>query len=230
MFTIDKDNTCYKRLLHKWIKIHLSCSLKLNLRGLKYPDNSPEYRKRKCEQTGDYETEVSCWMVRGSSGTLELFHYCPCQGTRTLLFPSPLTSPIPIHALPNEEPHLICLLSELVWFSEIIGFPCGCVIALKNNTLMPERSLYNEAGPPSLGSGRSTPPWDLYQAGPQCWSIPSPLPPSAFRELQHQFSRMHLLGAPTIRWTKLEVIMEQQMILTIDYAGPKASLPGFKSH
>lgn len=93
MFTIDKDNTCYKRLLHKRIKIHLSCSLKLNLRGLKYPDNSPEYRKRKCEQTGDYKTEVSCWMVRGSSGTLELFHYCPCQGTRTLLFPSPLTSP-----------------------------------------------------------------------------------------------------------------------------------------
>lgn len=98
------------------------------------------------------QRSLARWMVRRSSGTLELLHYCPCQGIRTLLLLFPLTSPFPIHALPNEEPHLICLLSELAWFSELIGFPCECVIALKNNVLIPERPLYNEAGPSSLGT------------------------------------------------------------------------------
>lgn len=72
MFTIDEYNKYYRRSLHRQIKIHVSHSRKLSPGRLKHPDkDSPEYRKNKCEQTGKYETDVSCWMTWGSSGPLE---------------------------------------------------------------------------------------------------------------------------------------------------------------
>lgn len=62
MFTINANNKYYRRSLHKQIKIHLTHSQKLSLRGLEHLDKyGPEYGKNKCEQTGKYEAEISCW-------------------------------------------------------------------------------------------------------------------------------------------------------------------------
>lgn len=199
---------------------------KAKSRTTEHPDkDGPEYRQNKWKQTGEYEPGRG--LLLDGMGKFKTFRTSP-------LSPLPRdvenSVALPTHVSYSPSPKwgtASDLLAQHFAFSDWFPLWVGSLLWRTTCWFLRDHSV----------------PWSrpFFLGGWRVHSFPGPFSswalilkhslPTATKCLQSQcqFPRMHLSGAPAIRWARLAV-MERQLALIVDFAGPKARLPGCKFH